>query len=124
MNEKDATVRIITITGLFVLCIISLLKLNKEEWYYGLILGLLVVAIIFLCWTFWQRIYLIQILTDIIKEHCNKNNSEVELKTEIEELQNTISTLKINYSEYAKDIDKLKKEINELCEKSSHNYWQ
>ncbi len=108
MNEKDATVRIITITGLFILCIISLLKLNNEEWYYGLILGLLVV-IIFLCWIFWQRMHFINILINIIKEHYNKNVPEVEFKMEIEELRNTISTLKINNDEYAKEIDKLKK---------------
>ena len=122
MNGKYATISSITIVGFFILSTISLLKLN-DKWYYVLILGFLI-AIIFWCWFSCQKIHLIHLLIGILKEYCNKNNSEVELKTDIEELQNTISTLKINYSEYAKDIDKLKKEINELCEKSSHNYWQ
>ncbi|GEM_PF-5189623 len=111
MNGKDATISTITIIGLFILCIISLLKLNNEEWYYGLILGILVVVIMFVYLNFWQRTHSINILTDIIKERCNKNIPEIELKMEIEELRNTISTLKINNDEYAQEIDKLKKKI-------------
>lgn len=63
MNGKDATINIITITGLFILCIISLLKLNNKEWYYGLILGILVVVIMIIYLIFWKRTHFINILS-------------------------------------------------------------
>lgn len=125
MNGKDATINIITITGLFILCIISLLKLNNKEWYYGLILGILVVVIMIIYLIFWQRTHFINILTDIIKERCNKNLPEIELKKEIEELRDRISTLIIKNDEYAKKIDELKKahqqiSVSDMIKKSSH----
>ena len=125
MNGKDATINIITITGLFILCIISLLKLNNKEWYYGLILGILVVVIMIIYLIFWQRTHFINILTDIIKERWNKNLPEIELKKEIEELRDRISTLIIKNDEYAKKIDELKKahqqiSVSDMIKKSSH----
>lgn len=125
MNGKDATINIITITGLFILCIISLLKLNNKEWCYGLILGILVVVIMIIYLIFWQRTHFINILTDIIKERCNKNLPEIELKKEIEELRDRISTLIIKNDEYAKKIDELKKahqqiSVSDMIKKSSH----
>lgn len=119
MNGKDATINIITITGLFILCIISLLKLNNKEWYYGLILGILVVVIMIIYLIFWKRTHFINILTDIIKERCNKNLPEIELKKEIEELRDRISTLKIKNDEYAQEIDELKKKI--CCTRKSRH---